>query len=92
VRIAFPYFGFGIMTNLFLFGPINWSSGLAWAVLLLWPAFWLVIAFTFGLVIYLIAIFLCLIGDTLDQIGFVRAWNKRRTDKRIRKFLRRARA
>lgn len=83
------YFGFGILTNLFMFGAINWSSWSAWAVLLMWPALWLAIMFVSGLVIYLILIFVVWVLDSFGQIGFVRDWNKRRMDKRIRKFLRR---
>ncbi len=43
------YFAFGILTNLFVLGPIVWTSWAAWAVLLLWPALWAIVAFLVGL-------------------------------------------
>ncbi len=81
------YTGFGVLTNLLLFGAINWSAWPAWAVLLMWPALWAVIMFFVCFAIYLIIIAGATILDWIDSIGFVRRWRTRRNQARIKAML-----
>jgi hypothetical protein len=92
IFLAF-YAGFGVFTNLLLLGsPIDWSSWLVWLLFLTWPAALFVIAFMLGFAVYLVLIFIVWALMCLSEISFVRTWSRRRNDKRIRKYYRRARA
>jgi hypothetical protein len=88
VRWIFFYVGFGAMTNLALLGSIDLESWLCWLLFLTWPAAWFAVAFIALFGVYLFLTFIVWVLTSFGEISLIRAWNKRRTDKRIRKYLR----